>query len=331
MIGGLRVKELLERMRGKRILVVGDIMLDKYVVGNVDRISPEAPVPVVHVMDEYSRPGGSANVALNVQALGGNGILSGIMGRDSAGDDMLALLTQESISVEAVVISDDIKTIVKTRIIAERQQIVRVDREDSSDAIQGMIPELCAEIDEMISKVDGVVVEDYGKGCITQRVADLIIVAASKAGIPVGLDPKDNHDLDISHITIATPNYKEACAAAGLCTEVLTDTEETDRHLMEVGKTLQERWQTELLVITLGAHGMYLLAKDSKPKVIPTQAREVFDVSGAGDTVIATAVLALAGGASHEEAASLANIAAGIVVAKLGTAPCLASEILENI
>ncbi len=330
MIESSRVKELLVQMQNKCVLVVGDIMLDKYVVGNVERISPEAPVPVVHVQKEYSRPGGAANVALNIQALGGNGILSGIMGRDSAGDDMLALLTKDDISVESVV-SGDIKTIVKTRVIAERQQIVRVDREDIPEEMQSMIPELCNEIDEVMSKVDGVIIEDYGKGCITQKVINTILAAANKAGVPVGLDPKDNHDLDISGITIATPNYKEACAAAGVRSEMLNNAPETDAHLLEIGTILQERWNTELLVITLGAYGMYLLAKDSAPVVIPTLAMEVFDVSGAGDTVIATAVLALAGGATHEEAASLANIAAGIVVGKLGTAPCLVSEILENI
>jgi D-beta-D-heptose 7-phosphate kinase/D-beta-D-heptose 1-phosphate adenosyltransferase len=331
MIEKLRVKELLAEMSGKRVLVVGDVMLDKYVVGIVERISPEAPVPVVHVQKEYSRPGGSANVALNVQSLGGNGLLSGIMGRDSAGDDMLALLTQKNISVDGMVISNDVTTIVKTRIIAERQQIVRVDRESFPDAISVMIPELCDELEEMISEVDGVVIEDYGKGCITQKVVNTIITIADKAGIPVGLDPKDNHDLDIPGITIATPNYKEACAAAGIRSEVLGDNPETDAHLFEVGKILQERWQCKLLVITLGAHGMYLLSGDKDPVVIPTRAREVFDVSGAGDTVIATAVLALAGGASYEEAASLANIAAGVVVAKLGTAPCFAAEIMENL
>ena len=332
MIENARVKELLANMQDKRVLVIGDVMLDKYVIGDVERISPEAPVPVVHVRQEYARPGGSANVALNIQSLGGRGLLSGIMGRDSAGDDMLALLSQEDISVEGMVISADINTIVKTRVIAERQQIVRVDREDPPEAMQSMIPELCDEIEEMISKVDGVVIEDYGKGCITQKVANAIIAAAGKAGIPVGLDPKDNHDLDISGITIATPNYKEACAAAGVRSELLDDnTPGTNAHLLEIGKILQKLWQTELLAITLGAHGMYLLAKDSEPVIIPTRAREVFDVSGAGDTVIATAVLALAGGANYEEAASLANIAAGIVVAKLGTAPCFASEIMENL
>ena len=331
MIESARVKELLSQMNGKHVLVVGDVMLDKYVIGDVDRISPEAPVPVVHVRKEYARPGGSANVALNIQSLGGMGLLSGIMGRDSAGDDMLALLSQEDISVKGMVISDDIKTIVKTRVIAERQQIVRVDREDPPEAMQCMIPEFCAEVEEIISKVDGVIIEDYGKGCITQKVINTIIAAAGKSGIPVGLDPKDNHDLDIPGITIATPNYKEACAAAGVRSELLNDKPETDMHLLEIGRVLQERWQTELLAITLGAHGMYLLAKDSEPVIIPTRAREVFDVSGAGDTVIATAVLALAGGATYEEAASLANIAAGIVVAKLGTAPCFASEIMENL
>ena len=331
MIENVRIEELLTKMRDKRVLVVGDIMLDKYVVGDVERISPEAPVPVVHVRQEYERPGGSANVALNVQSLGGKGLLAGIMGRDSAGDDMLALLTQEKISVEGVVISDDVKTIVKTRVIAERQQIVRVDREDPAEAMQCMVPELCDVLEDMIATVDGVIIEDYGKGCITQKVINTIISAAAKADIPVGLDPKDNHDLDIPGITIATPNYKEACAAAGVRSELLNDQPETDAHLLEIGKILQERWQTELLAVTLGAHGMYLLTKDSAPVVIPTRAREVFDVSGAGDTVIATAVLALASGASHEEAASLANIAAGVVVAKLGTAPCLASEIMESL
>ncbi len=331
MIENKRVKEILEQIKGKRILVVGDIMLDKYVVGDVERISPEAPVPVVHVKKEYARPGGSANVALNVQSLGGEGVLAGIMGRDVSGDDMLALLTGEGLSVDGIAVSENIKTIVKTRIIAERQQIVRVDREDAPDDMREMIPELCDNIEEIIADVDGVVIEDYGKGCITQKVFDTVVAAAGKRGVPVGLDPKDNHALEISGVTIATPNYKEACAAVGMRGELINGEPADDEHLLELGKALRELWNPGLLVITLGAHGMYLLARECEPVLIPTRAQEVFDVSGAGDTVIASAVLALAGGADYVDAAAFANIAAGIVVGKLGTAPCEATEILENL
>jgi rfaE bifunctional protein kinase chain/domain len=327
MIESQRARALVKAFEGKRILVVGDLMLDRYVIGTVARISPEAPVPVVQVTRDHGRPGGAANVALNIQSLSGAATVAGFLGRDAAGDDLTSLLTHEGISMESVVISEAISTTVKTRVMADRQQIVRVDREEPPAATAPLLPELCRQIIESLGALDGLIVEDYGKGVITQSLIDAVVPAALSAGIPVGLDPKDNHDLDLPGITLATPNYQEACAAANVRPRDLDMAQGRDEHLLELGRQLQAIWNAKFLAITLGAHGMYVLDEEHPPLIIPTQAQEVFDVSGAGDTVISTAILALAAGATCGEAVVLANAAAGVVVGKVGTAPCHLDEL----
>jgi len=331
MIAKQRAEKLVEDFKRLQVLVVGDLMLDRYVVGDVERVSPEAPVPVLRVTCERSRPGGAANVALNIQALGGGAVVAGVVGKDASGDELLLLLAAEGISTTGVVVHDDLRTTVKTRIMAERQQIVRVDRESPAETVAGLASDFCSRIEELATEVDGLVIEDYGKGSITQATIDTAVSAASKASVPVGLDPKDSHELAITGITVATPNYKEACAAAGVREHPLSDEPGDDSHLIETARTLRSKWNTELLIVTLGPRGMFLLGDGETPTVIPTRAREVFDVSGAGDTVIAAAILALAAGANYYEAASLANFAAGVVVGKVGTAPCTAEELLGSI
>jgi len=324
-----RARELLGRFSGKRILVVGDLMLDRYVVGSVSRISPEAPVPVVLVTHEYSRPGGAANVALNIQSLGGQAVVAGVVGTDAAGDELKRLLETAGIDTAGVMTMQGPQTTVKTRIVAGRQQVVRVDREESRDKVEGRMNGFDGLLQSLLPNVSSVIVEDYSKGVVSQGVVDRVMTGCRAAGVAVSLDPKDNQSLRIEGLRLATPNYREARLAAGLTTKIQDDDPVAQGELARIGHILQQKWSPELLIVTLGAHGMYLLSRSGEPEMIPTRAREVFDVSGAGDTVIGTATLALAAGATDIEAASLANYAAGVVVGKLGTATCLPHELLE--
>jgi len=331
MIGRKDAEKLLARFAEQKILVVGDLMLDRYVSGSVSRISPEAPVPVVRVTREHALPGGAANVAVNIRSLSGTAHVAGVVGTDRAGDDLLDLLSERQIGTDGVVRSDSVQTPVKTRVLAERQQVVRVDREGSGEIADSVRDEFSRCVDSLIGESDGVIIEDYGKGSVSAGLTQAVLAKAADLGVPVGLDPKNNHDLPVKGIALATPNYAEACAAAGLLPKDLSDLPEEDAGLAEAGRILMEKWNPDLLIITLGPHGMYLLGQDGKTQVIPTRAREVFDVSGAGDTVIGVAMLALTAGASHHDAAALANYAAGVVVGKVGTATCAPQELISAV
>ncbi len=326
-----RARDLIKSFTDRRILVIGDLMLDRYIYGTVRRISPEAPVPVVNVTHEKSVPGGASNVAWNIQSLGGRGEIAGAVGHDTEARTLKTLLQQGGVDGHGVWTHDAVRTTVKTRIIADRQQVVRVDWEDALPLGGEPLQEFCRLIEKQIERADGVIIEDYGKGVICQPVVDVVLAAARTRGIPVGYDPKDDHALDVRGVTVATPNRKEAYMAVGREEPFHDRPPMDDSDLQEIAGRLQEKWGVELLVITLGPHGMYLLEQGGKPVHVPTRAREVFDVSGAGDTVISVCTLALAAGATHREAAELANYAAGIVVAKLGTAPCSADELLDSI
>ena len=323
-------EKLIAGFKDTRILVVGDLMLDRYIFGSVNRISPEAPVPVVHVVSEESRPGGASNVSLNIASLGGISMVAGIAGADKAGEDLLNALTGSGIETGGVVCSPGLQTTVKTRIVADRQQVARVDHEDGVELYADRIEELCGLIPGLVGKSGAVIIEDYGKGVICQDVVDTVLSAAKEQGKPVGFDPKDNHKLDIPWLTLATPNYREACLATGQPELPLCESPETGEGLTTAANRLSKQWNSEFLMITLGPHGMYLRPRDGHPSVQPTLAKEVFDVSGAGDTVIAVAMMAVSAGAGYEEAASLANHAAGVVVGKVGTATCSPDELLNS-
>lgn len=323
---------MIKAFRRQKILVVGDLMLDKYIHGAVERISPEAPVPVVRVARERQVPGGAANVAGNVCALGGQAVVAGTIGRDAAGRDLVRLLRERGIRTDAVAMTAGSPTTVKMRVLADRQQVVRVDWDPASKLLPPALKRFCARLERQLEVCTGVVIEDYSKGIVCQEVIDVVLTVAKRRGIPVGLDPKDNMSLHIEGITLATPNYKEAHACAGIPLKMPPNPEPLkDVSLRESSEILLRRWKPEQLIVTLGPQGMYLAAPGTAPSVIPTRAREVFDVSGAGDTVIATCVLALAAGASFDEAAALGNNAAGVVVGKLGTATCSPAELLTSV
>ena len=282
-------------------------MLDRYVYGGVSRISPEAPVPVVHVTHEKSMPGGASNVAWNVRSLGGRAAVSGILGRDATGRELKRLLTRGGVLVSGAVEIGDFRTTVKERVIAERQQVVRVDRENNFQLAGKTEEAFCRRLASEVGKATGVIIEDYGKGVIQQRVVDTVLASAKARGLPIGLDPKENHELGLGGITVATPNRKEAFAIAGVKETAAHSSPLNDKALLKVAGILMKKWAPAMLLITLGPLGILLVTKSSPPKHVPTRAREVFDVSGAGDTVIATCVLALAAGASPFEAAELAK------------------------
>ena len=325
-----RASQLLRKFPRRRVLVVGDLMLDRYVYGSVTRISPEAPVPVVKVAKESSMPGGASNVACNVRALGGKAAVAGMIGKDAAGVELRWLLTDSQVDVECAMMFAGAGTIVKERIIAERQQVVRVDFDRATNWSPRQGEKFRALLAVELNRADGVVIEDYGKGAVTQDVVDLILAAAAKRKIPVGLDPKEGHDLEMKGITVATPNRKEAFAIAGMVDPGAKENPLADKALLKAGEILMDKWGAENLAITLGPHGMFLATRGKAPRHVPTRAREVFDVSGAGDTVIAACVTALAAGADFLESVELANIAAGVVVGKLGTASCTPEELLNH-
>jgi D-beta-D-heptose 7-phosphate kinase/D-beta-D-heptose 1-phosphate adenosyltransferase len=325
-----RAADLLRKFARRRVLVVGDLMLDRYVYGSVTRISPEAPVPVVNVAKETSMPGGASNVACNIRTLGGRAAVAGMIGKDAAGVELRWLLTHADVDVECAMMFAGARTIVKERIVAERQQVVRVDFERATAWSPRQTEKFLSMLAVELGQADGVIIEDYGKGAVTQKVVDLILATARRRGIPVGLDPKDGHDLNMTGITVATPNRREAFAIAGVIDPGAKDNPLADRALLKTGEILMEKWAAKHLAITLGAQGMFLLSRGKAPRHVPTRAREVFDVSGAGDTVIAACVTALAAGAEFIESAELANYAAGVVVGKLGTASCAPDELLSH-
>ena len=321
---------LLEESRKRRILVVGDLMLDRFVYGHVTRISPEAPVPVVRVSRETAMPGGASNVACNIRALGARAAIAGLLGKDREGVELRWLLEHGGVDAECALMFAGARTIVKERIIAEQQQVVRVDFEKPAEWSKRQQEKFLAMLALEMEKADGVIIEDYGKGAVTQPVVDLIMECAARRGIPVGLDPKEGHDLAMKGITVATPNRKEALAIAGIPDPGVRENPLTDKTLLKAGAILMEKWAAKNLAITLGPQGVLLLGRGRVPQHVQTRAREVYDVSGAGDTVIAACVTALAAGASFAEAVQLANIAAGVVVGKLGTASCTPEELLAS-
>jgi len=321
-----RARQILTRARQTRVLVIGDAMLDHFIWGSVERISPEAPVPVVEFERENLMPGGAANVARNLTALEVPTELAGIVGKDLAAQQLKQLLAQYHIGCRGLVTNAARATSVKTRIVAHKQQLVRIDRE-SRDGIDGTVTRrLLRTIHSLITRLSAVIVGDYGKGVVTQPLVDEIKRLCRRHGVRLSFDPKPVHNLNLAGLSLITPNRKEAFELANLADETRNQNPLADANLMRVAERLLNEARPAVLLITLGELGMLLCRREQKPFHIPTVAQEVFDVSGAGDTVIASFTMAIAAGASPLEAAILSNHAAGIVVGKIGTATVSAQD-----
>ncbi|MFC3674164.1 bifunctional D-glycero-beta-D-manno-heptose-7-phosphate kinase/D-glycero-beta-D-manno-heptose 1-phosphate adenylyltransferase HldE [Ferrovibrio xuzhouensis] len=303
-----------------RVLVVGDVMLDRFVYGDVQRISPEAPIPVIRAERELAMPGGAGNVARNIAALGARATLIGLVGDDTAADLLNDVLAAEP-GIEARLVVDETRpTIEKSRFIGSRQQLLRVDRETSRAPADDSLATLIAAAIDALADCSVLVLSDYAKGVMAPSVVTKLVAAAAKAGKPVLVDPKGSDFSRYRGATLVTPNLAEARLASGMACD-------DDAGVVAAGRRLQADSGLAGILITRGAAGMTLLQGDAAPMHLPAEAREVFDVSGAGDTVVATIAAALAAGRSLPQAAHLANVAAGIVVGKIGTAVVLPEEL----
>ena len=325
-----RVRRILNGAAKIRVLVVGDVMLDHFIWGSVARISPEAPVPVVEFERESFMPGGAANVARNLAALNAATELYGVVGRDDAASQLKRLLAHHHIGCRGLVGANARSTSVKTRIVAHKQQVVRIDRE-TRDGLDGALTRrLVGALELAIRDSAAVIVGDYGKGIVTQPLLDELKTSCRQHGVWLSMDPKPVHHLNLAGLSLITPNRKEAFELANLPDETRNRDPLADTNLMNVADRLLNELRPAVLLITLGELGMLLCQRDQKPFHIPTVAQEVFDVSGAGDTVIATFTLAIAAGATPLEAAIISNHAAGIVVGKIGTATVGPPELLAS-
>jgi D-beta-D-heptose 7-phosphate kinase/D-beta-D-heptose 1-phosphate adenosyltransferase len=313
-----------------RVLVIGDLILDHFVWGRVSRISPEAPVPVVEVDRETQYPGGAANVARNLREFTPHAAVLGMIGTDPGAETLKRLLTDEGIRIEGVQQDPDHRTTVKTRVIARHQQLVRVDREKKLRPTQAQFDRALASLEGMLPHLDAVIVEDYGKGLIQQGFADEITARVRAAGRLLAIDPSPHNPLNWHGVSVMKPNRSEAFAAAGRPHSEPVDPVEKDEAVQEVGRILLDKWACEILLVTLGEQGMMLFRPGEAPYHTPTRAKEVFDVSGAGDTAVALFMLALTAGATAGEAAEISNHASGIVVGKLGTATVSPAELLHS-
>ncbi len=309
-----RLKTLFANFEGKRIVVLGDLMLDRYIWGSVSRISPEAPVPVLEVENESARLGGAANVANNIKSLGAEPILFGIVGDDGAGEKISNILDEMSLTKEGIIKIPDRPTTVKTRVIAHGQHVVRMDQEVKKDIDEKSVSHVMSILESMRSEIDGLILEDYNKGMLTKKLLSEVVKFARKNDKVVGVDPKQNNFFEFKHVTVFKPNRKEAENALQMPIG-------SDEQAVEAARELLKRLECENILLTRGEKGMTLFAKDESYAHFPTKARKVADVSGAGDTVISTFTLALISGATITEAAAIANHAGGIVCGEVGIAP----------
>lgn len=319
-----RLKSVISNFHKAKVLVVGDLILDEFIWGKVTRISPEAPVPVVWVDSENFMPGGASNVANNIRAMGGQVYLAGVVGNDDRGRILRSLLKDKGVNADGIFTDSSRPTTQKTRVIAHHQQVVRIDREELKPLGENVLKKITAYVHQRLKEVDALIIEDYGKGVIVPSLVQEAVKAAKKYNKIITVDPKETHFSYYQGVTTITPNHHEAASAVGFAIK-------DDATLVKAGKKLLEKLKCEAVLITLGENGMSLFQKGKPMTKIPTIAQEVFDVSGAGDTVIGTYTLARAVKASPMEAAHISNCAAGIVVGKVGVATTGTEELLERI
>lgn len=317
------VSKILDKIRGRRVLVVGDLILDHFVWGGVERISPEAPVPVVEVREESYRLGGALNVAANIAALGAKPTAVGLLGQDGFADQVRRLCESTGIVLKAV-ISSDRPTIRKTRIIAGSQQMVRIDREHRGKLDPECQKEIYSHILGSLKETDAVIFSDYAKGVVTPHILKPAVNQARRLRLPIVADPKIQNFWAFQNVTLLTPNTKEAGESLGRKLK-------TQEEIETAGKLIRKKLNLRALLITRGEHGMSLFEAANRVTHVPTRAQEVFDVTGAGDTVTAVCGLVLAAGLDLRTALEIANLAAGIVVGKIGTAVASPGEILDAV
>jgi D-glycero-beta-D-manno-heptose-7-phosphate kinase len=322
-----RLNSLFNAFSGKRIAIVGDLMLDRYYWGKVSRISPEAPVPIVEIDSEASRLGGAANVAHNIASLGGIPLMFGIIGRDNSGASFCKLAREAGFSEEGILEDASRPTTSKTRVIAHNQHVVRIDHESRSEVDEITAQRILNLIERRISSVDAIILEDYNKGVLIKPLIREVIGLARRRGVMVAVDPKFDNFFEYAGVTVFKPNRKEAEEALGMR---LISAGNIDT----AGRELLKRLNAENVLLTLGNEGMALFRQSGEVLNVPTRSWSVADVSGAGDTVISTLTIALAGGATMQEAATLANYAAGIVCSEVGIVPidsaALQKAVLED-
>jgi D-beta-D-heptose 7-phosphate kinase/D-beta-D-heptose 1-phosphate adenosyltransferase len=318
------IHDVLDQFPQRRVLVIGDIMFDEYIRGTVSRISPEAPVPIVEVEEEYFRLGGAANVVANIRALGGGCELVGVIGGDTIAERLIAQLDQIGVKSDGVLVDRTRLTTVKTRVVADGQHVIRFDRESTEELSPALIQQLQALIRDRLPEVDAIIISDYGKGMITAGLLQDILSRVRSLGTITVVDPKVNHWTLYREVTVLTPNHWEAAAAWGRRVK-------TEADILAAGQHLLDALRVQAVLITRGPKGMSLFETDGRITHIPAVAREVYDVTGAGDTVVGATALALASGATMVEAAQVANHAAGVVVGKVGTATVSLDELKESL
>ena len=323
----MNYKDLFDKFNGLRILVIGDVMLDAYVMGKVNRISPEAPVPIVSLENEEARIGGAGNVALNLLALGAKPIICGVIGEDSSGDKLLNLFEKNGISTDGLVKSMARKTTVKTRVISNKQQLLRIDSESTFPLLESEEIKLNNTIQNIINQgIDGIIFEDYNKGVLTDSVIQNTIKIAKEKDIPTAVDPKKENFLSYKGVSLFKPNLKELKEGLNLNFDF-----NSNKDLFEKGiEVLEEKLQNEISFITLSEYGVFIKNQTEK-YYVPAHMRSISDVSGAGDTVIAVATLCLISGASTKQIAEISNLAGGLVCEKSGVVSISKNDLLKEV
>lgn len=318
-----KAKEILKNIDGKKILVIGDVMLDRYFWGSVSRVSPEAPVPVIDIEKETFHLGGAANVANNLKSLGAEPVIFGLLGNDDNGRKFTKLANQNGLNTMGVFVDADRKTTVKTRVIGNNQQIARLDTESKNEISLTGIQFMISKIMET-ENIAGIIFEDYNKGTISKKLIEDVLYVTEWKKIPVFVDPKENYFFEYKNVTVFKPNKKEAATALNM---ELTDKES----VIEAGNIIKNKISAQNVLITLGSDGMILFDSKGNFKSVPTRARNVADVSGAGDTAIATLAAAYTSGSDIYEAAALSNFAAGVVCESPGIVSITPEALLKSV
>lgn len=318
-----KLTKIIEQFKSKKILVIGDVMLDKYIWGEVTRISPEAPVQIVNVVKEEYVPGGASNVAANIAELGAKVWMVGVVGNDETRNKLINEIAKKRINSDYLISDPEKRTILKVRVFGRNQQLLRFDYEKKGDISSSTEEKLLSSVKKIISEIDAIIISDYAKGTITKSLMENLKSISSKSSMKIIVDPKPEHKEFYKNVTLITPNTTEAKKMIGL-------SEEDEEDIGIIGKKLLKEMNSNVL-ITRSEKGMSLFEKDGRTLNIPTFAKEVYDIIGAGDTSVAALALALASGASLEESAIIANHAAGITVGKVGTSTVTAEELKRSI